>query len=476
MGCSNNKQIRSSFLDTYTLGSKIGAGAFAQVRLCRHKVDNEQRAVKIISKPYSKVDFLAEISLLSEVNAKDGCSNIVKFYEFYEDSYFFYSVMEHCSGGEVFSKISQVPDCTERQLALWVTHVLNGLDHIHKAGIVHRDVKPQNLIFKDGKKDTIKLIDFGLSYKMAPNELLDEACGTPEFVAPEMILGRYGRKIDIWAVGVIFYMLLFGRCPFMAQTEQELFQNIVEKEPHWTDELLLNQASEGNSAVWAAFDVATSNFNKNKYEDESDDDDESEGGAVKRGGWSPSTGAQMFCATLLTKNVRERPTASQALSNPWLLEMMELGRDTTQVVPVSVRSLAHMSSIAVKHDENFINQTAHQGNMKEMDIRLDELTAKQHDGTTEPCSGFEVKFGLETNSAKTSLLHMPTRTILSSRLSNATGGFGEGLQRAPTRSNVAAYQNLQLEMNAVRLRTPSRAVSRDPSKQMSLSPPTSPSE
>eukprot|EP00382_Lankesteria_abbotti_P001962 CAMPEP_0113845026 /NCGR_PEP_ID=MMETSP0372-20130328/539_1 /TAXON_ID=340204 /ORGANISM="Lankesteria abbotti" /LENGTH=473 /DNA_ID=CAMNT_0000814045 /DNA_START=53 /DNA_END=1474 /DNA_ORIENTATION=+ /assembly_acc=CAM_ASM_000359 len=307
MGCFGSKPTtgnssQTNFRIAYDLGHKVGAGTFAQVRTCKCRHTGEDRVVKIIGKPYEKQDFDLEVDMLEEVG--DGsCANVVKFHGHFEDSYFFYSVMELCSGGELFEAVETMPTFTERDIAFFTRQILLGVEHIHSRGIVHRDVKPQNLLFSDTNRRVLKVIDFGLSYRMPHRQLLDEPCGTPELFAPEMVLGRYGRKVDIWSVGCLVYIMLFGKVPFQGRSPKELFANIVEDEPSY-------ESSECK--------------------------------------WRPSSLALDFVCQLLLKNFKNRPTASQALDHQWLLtEGGSTHSEFCPSIPIDLRRKARAASVMV---------------------------------------------------------------------------------------------------------------------------------
>jgi len=143
--------------------------------------------------------------------------NIVRLEEVYESNNGIYLVQELCLGGELFDRLDEQPDYhyTEQQCARLVKEMLSAVRYIHSKGIVHRDLKLENFLFSTREKDSeLKMIDFGLSKHFNIGEMHCEAVGTPYTVAPEVISGRYDERCDVWAIGVITYLLLSGDSPF----------------------------------------------------------------------------------------------------------------------------------------------------------------------------------------------------------------------------------------------------------------------
>jgi len=145
------------------------------------------------------------------------------------------------TGGELFDKIVELGSYSEKDAANLVAKMVSAIDYLHELGIAHRDLKPENLLLRD--KDSIsevKLADFGLS-KIVSQQVMMTACGTPGYVAPEVLLAKgYGPEVDMWSIGVITYILLCGFPPFYNEKLQLLFEQIMKADydfpvDYWSD-------------------------------------------------------------------------------------------------------------------------------------------------------------------------------------------------------------------------------------------------
>ncbi|EFA78100.1 putative protein serine/threonine kinase [Heterostelium album PN500] len=235
----------------YTLLDKIGSGTFSDVHLCRHKETDKQYAIKIIDK--SLVQMIAshtDLDISTEVNILSTLSHphVIKLVEHFESEMNYYIVMEYLSGGELLYQLEEthnnpenksgVANYTEQSAREIIKQIIHAVAFLHKNNIVHRDLKPENILF-NGKSEfaTLKIIDFGLaSYYKAP---LADICGTPDFQAPEMIKRQgYSYPVDIWATGVILYILLCGHPPFQGKNSMAIMSLIMKGEikfdkPEW---------------------------------------------------------------------------------------------------------------------------------------------------------------------------------------------------------------------------------------------------
>jgi calcium-dependent protein kinase len=197
------------------------------VKKVKYKASGEIRAVKIIDKQYciEKDSMISEIKVLKELDHP----NILKLFEFYQDSQYYYLVTEYCAGRELFEKIVSLKHFSEMRAARIMYQVLSAIVYCHNHKICHRDLKPENLLLEDDNIDSnIKVIDFGTSKFCKLNERMKEKYGTPYYIAPEVIKKDYNIKCDVWSCGVILYIMLSGHPPFGGKTNDEIMNKVLE--------------------------------------------------------------------------------------------------------------------------------------------------------------------------------------------------------------------------------------------------------
>ncbi|XP_043203160.1 death-associated protein kinase 1-like [Amphibalanus amphitrite] len=220
------------FENFYEVFEEIGTGQHAVVRRCRCKVSAAEFAAKFIRKrrvatsrrgvPLS--DIRQEVHLLSEMSHE----NVISCHEVYDNDTTVILVLELVRGGELFEFVTEKDHVSEAEAALFIKQILRGLEHMHSKRIAHLDLKPENVMLLSKNRPQLKLIDFGLSRRIEPGQELRNMLGTPEFVAPEIInYEPLGLACDMWAVGVITYILLSGASPFLGDSQQETYANIV---------------------------------------------------------------------------------------------------------------------------------------------------------------------------------------------------------------------------------------------------------
>lgn len=226
--------------DVYHIGKKIGDGNFADVRECVDKITKKEFALKIVDK--SKIRGKEQM-IRDEIEIMRRCKhpNIVRMYEDYDSTRHIYLVMELIKGGDLFDAISSSVKFTEDVTKNYVKDVCKSLAYLHKRKIVHRDLKPENLLVhkKPNGQTVLKLADFGLAIEV--KSPIFTVCGTPTYVAPEILEETgYGLKVDMWAAGVITYIMLCGFPPFRSakRDQDELFDLIMEGDyeflsPYW---------------------------------------------------------------------------------------------------------------------------------------------------------------------------------------------------------------------------------------------------
>ena len=253
----------------YKLGRTLGEGAFSVVKMATHRVDKTLWAAKVITEenltPADKEALANEVSILTRLEHP----NIVKCKEVFDTPRHMYIIMEFMSGGELFDRIIAKEHYNEKEVcscayiivyivclmlllymkAVRVTQqLIAAVQHCHANDIVHRDLKPENLLFLNAQDDSpLKLADFGLALQLKAGEAGHAACGTPGYVAPEVLAVKtrgnkagYGKPVDMWSVGVIVYILLCGFPPFYHESNSKLFELIQRAEysfpsPYWDE-------------------------------------------------------------------------------------------------------------------------------------------------------------------------------------------------------------------------------------------------
>lgn len=167
-----------------------------------------------------------ELDILQRVTAANH-PNVIAFKEYFEDDTTLYLVMECAGGGELFDRIQARGRYSEADAQLVIKQMLQGVKLLHDLDIVHADLKPDNFLFADAsEKALLKMIDFGQAQRVRPRQLLKEIAGTPFYMAPELVTHQYNKSCDLWSVGVIMYVLLYGYPPFYADDDKRIFQLI----------------------------------------------------------------------------------------------------------------------------------------------------------------------------------------------------------------------------------------------------------
>lgn len=218
----------------YRMTRTLGEGTFGIVRLATWTVPHPPKtvAVKVIPKRILK----GNLSLVeSETNVVKELShpNIVRLYDNFESKDKFYLVFEPAMGGEVFDRILQTGHLTEHEATHVVASVASALQYIHSHGFVHRDVKPENIMYlrppEEDPESRIVLVDFGVAQHLNPDgEKLHELAGSLGYAAPEVVAREpYGEAVDIWSLGAVTYVMLCGHMPYKNQTPKELLQEML---------------------------------------------------------------------------------------------------------------------------------------------------------------------------------------------------------------------------------------------------------
>lgn len=322
----------------YKIGRVIGCGSFGQVRECIDRETGQIYAVKVMERrmtgkekmtpgrPSNEAMIRSEVDILKSLHH----DNIVAFVKFFEDRHFFYAILEKCDGGELFHQIVSRRQFTEEDAALLCRQMASALAYLHGQGVVHRDVKAENFLFKDkGIESTIKLIDFGMSARLPECGYLTDLCGSPHYISPELICKRYDQGADMWAFGVMIYLMLFGRYPFEGSKASAIAREVQNKQLNWS-----------RAACPFLTDAAID-----------------------------------FLSRLLDRNEKTRLTAPQALAHPWISTpspdkaLSVIGRDKLE--------LARRLSIDCEHQQQG-SQTSVRRNSKHAADKSSKQQSRHH--------------------------------------------------------------------------------------------------
>lgn len=244
--------VSSRVDDYYTIGRLIGEGMNGQVRLAHDMLTDETVAIKMVPRlgRENETQFLArEVQIILSVNHP----NIVNTIDVFVTRRRIHFVMEYLAGGELFDYIAEHTQFTETHAATVMCDLLNALSYLHSRGIAHRDVKLENLLCANSTWPlNVKLADFGFAnYVNSANEpMLSSFVGTPYYIAPEMLRADpHGRPVDIWAGGVVLYILLSGKFPFGGKNETEYYQRVLYKQVYFPFEEWSTVSAEAKDLV-----------------------------------------------------------------------------------------------------------------------------------------------------------------------------------------------------------------------------------
>jgi len=212
----------------YDFGKQLGSGAFSIVKEGSNKKTKQKVAIKIIKKETVEGDDIKLLRLeVHNLKTLDH-PHILKLFEVYESKNEFFLVMELVEGKELFDKIVERGQYSEKDTSNITRQIISAIDYLHSKGIAHRDLKPENLLsVGTGDHEIIKVADFGLSKNFGDEKMMT-SCGSPGYVAPEVLeCETYDKAVDMWSIGVILYILLVGYPPFYADNDPALFKKIM---------------------------------------------------------------------------------------------------------------------------------------------------------------------------------------------------------------------------------------------------------
>ncbi|CAM9183090.1 unnamed protein product, partial [Pylaiella littoralis] len=233
-----NKRERQ--VEQFVLSKTMGEGTFGEVRLAVHKPTTERVAAKVLEK--SRIKTIADVKRVSreiKILKKVRHPNVIALYEVLDTPSTIYFMMEHCDGGELFDYIVRHQRLQEGQACFFFRQLVDGIEYLHDHDVTHRDLKPENLLLQSSNDGwRLKIIDFGLSNTHEGGKLLQTACGSPCYAAPEMIAGeRYrGPAADVWSCGVVLFTLVAGFLPFEDPNTSALYKKILSgsyEKPQW---------------------------------------------------------------------------------------------------------------------------------------------------------------------------------------------------------------------------------------------------
>ena len=274
-------EMKRKYKIDFSARGTLGSGAYSTVYRCTPQEETDERAVKVIKLGQMAADELQALKVEVEILRQTSHPNILQLHDYFEDDLASsdepkaYIVTELLQGGELFDRIVERTYYSEFEARMVIQILLDVMTHLHDKNIAHRDLKPENLLLKSEKDDhSLKVADFGFA-AYASGSSLSTQCGTPNYVAPEIIRNeKYGCEVDMWSVGVLTFVLLGGYPPFHHDNQKELFRRIKN---------------------------ADYQFDPQYWDPVSDD-------------------AKDFIRKLLVPNPKNRLSAAQAMRHPWLIK------------------------------------------------------------------------------------------------------------------------------------------------------------
>lgn len=291
---------KNKISEDYIKGATIGKGKFGSVWLCRCRVSGVEFACKTLVKGEETVH--REVEIMQHLSGHPG---VVTLKAVYEDSESFHLVMELCSGGRLIDQMTKEGRYSEQRAANIFKELMMVIKYCHDMGVVHRDVKPENILLTTSGK--IKLADFGLAVRITNGQSLAGLAGSPAYVAPEVLNGNYSEKVDVWSAGILLHALLVGVLPFQGDSLEDVFEAIKTVELNF------------HTGIWE----------------------------------SVSKPARDLLDRILTRNADSRITAEEVLSHPWILFYTERtlrslsfkSKSKHQAGPPSCSQTAAMASV-----------------------------------------------------------------------------------------------------------------------------------
>ena len=236
-------------LHFYRILKLLGKGSFCKVYMASQVLTNRVVAIKCLDKKVMKEEsrrnkIMHELLMFKSLA---GHPNVIQIYEVFENRKYFFFVMEYASGGDLLHLMKKKGRLEEPQARGLFVQLVRGLKYIHSKKILHRDIKLDNILLTDSEGDIkAKICDFGVSRLMNDGDVVNEQCGTPAYIAPEIIRkkGYSGFKADVWSLGVLLYAMVYGAMPFKANNIDGLHEKILTRDCDLSDTSVSPEAKE----------------------------------------------------------------------------------------------------------------------------------------------------------------------------------------------------------------------------------------
>ncbi|XP_071104533.1 twitchin-like isoform X3 [Haliotis cracherodii] len=242
---------QASVYDYYDILEELGSGAFGVVHRCVEKATGRVFVAKFINSPYplDKATVKNEINIMNQLHHP----KLINMHDAFEDKYEMVLILEFLAGGELFDRIAAEDyKMSEAEVINYMRQACEGLKHMHEHSIVHLDIKPENIMVETKKSTNVKIIDFGLATKLNPDEIVKVTTATAEFAAPEIVDREpVGFYTDMWAIGVLAYVLLSGLSPFAGEDDLETLQNVKRCDWDFDEEAFSNVSQEAKAFIKA---------------------------------------------------------------------------------------------------------------------------------------------------------------------------------------------------------------------------------
>ncbi|RKP04234.1 hypothetical protein CXG81DRAFT_8552, partial [Caulochytrium protostelioides] len=247
MGANRSRRIRTPQIRDFEFIKPISRGAFGKVYLVRKRATGDLFAIKILKKAdMIRKNMVSHVLAERRVLALSKNPYVVSLYFAFQNKDYLYLVMEYLIGGDLSTLLSAFGTFDNDMIRQYGAEVALALGYLHKNGITHRDLKPDNMLI--GAEGHIKLTDFGLSRISVPEqdqgvtthspEKMHNVLGTPDYLAPELLLGlAHGFPVDWWAFGICLYEFATGSPPFSDESPELIFRNILSGRVTWPAEI-----------------------------------------------------------------------------------------------------------------------------------------------------------------------------------------------------------------------------------------------